>query len=132
MCHYEQTLYTCRDWKWGNMKERCPRQHRMGETCGVKLVHPDFIYESDKACRICNDIEIKERKLAKEKQNIARWRKEGKKFQASMEKAENEIERLHEAIRGLQNNRPSNKMGLQGVVQDTLHTGEHADGPCPG
>lgn len=112
MCYYEQTAYICRDWKWGNMKERCPRQHRMGETCGVKLVHDGYLTHSNEKCRVCKDIEIKQRKLDKEKQNIARWSKEGKKFLASIEKAENEIEHLSEAIEMLESSRPVSKVGL--------------------
>ncbi|KAI1623697.1 hypothetical protein EDD37DRAFT_632216 [Exophiala viscosa] len=38
MCYYARVDYRCGDWKWGNMKQRCPRQHRMGETCGAKLL----------------------------------------------------------------------------------------------
>ena len=121
MCYYEQTAYVCKDWKWGNMKERCPRQHRMGETCGVKLVHHDFLTHSPDLCRTCRDKTIKERKLKKEIQNIERWRKEGKKFSASIEKAENEAERLGEQIRVLESNRASNKMGLQSRHQDVMH-----------
>lgn len=123
MCYYEQTAYACRDWKWGNMKERCPRQHRMGETCGVKLIHGEYLIHSPDLCRTCRDKEIKERKLKKELQNIERWRKEGRKFIASIEKAENEAERLEEQIRVLESNRTSNKMGLQSRHQDVMHAG---------
>lgn len=98
----------------------------MGETCGVKLVHPDFVTPSEEKCRICKAIDVKERKLAKERQNIARWRKEGSRFPASIEKAENEVDTLTESIRALQTNRPINKMGLQGGRPDAMHTGEPA------
>lgn len=94
------------------MKERCPRQHRMGETCGVKLVHDGYLTHVNEKCRVCKDIEIKQRKLDKERQNIARWSKEGKKFLASIEKAENEIDHLAEAIETLESSRPVSKVGL--------------------
>ena len=94
------------------MKQRCDKQHRMGETCGRKLVHGDYVTDSLEKCRFCKDIATKERKLEKEKQNIARWRKEGKTFQSSIEKAENEIEHLNEAIRDLEKRRPKNIAGL--------------------
>jgi hypothetical protein len=120
MCHYEQTVFTCGDWKWGNMRERCPRQHRMGETCGSKLIHHDFLSQSVEKCRVCKDVDIKKRKLEKERQNIERWRKEGRKFLASMEKAENEVERLLEAIQVLENSRAIRKLGPQAPRHDAL------------
>jgi septal ring factor EnvC (AmiA/AmiB activator) len=131
MCYYEQTLYTCRDWKWGNMKERCPRQHRMGETCGVKMVDTRNVYRADDQCRTCKDIEIKDRKLNKELQNIARWRKEGRKFLASIEKAENEVERLQDQIKLLRSNRSSVKADVEmnNRAKDLMHPGEAA--ACP-
>ena len=122
MCYYEQTAYSCRDWKWGNMKERCPRQHRMGESCGVKLVHDAFVTHSADKCRVCKDIEIKQRKLDKEKQNIARWSKEGKKFLASIEKAENEVEHLIEAIEMLESSRQVSRVALAPGALRTVQT----------
>ena len=37
MCYFERIDYACGDWKWGNMKEQCPREWRTRETCGAKL-----------------------------------------------------------------------------------------------
>ena len=101
------------------MKERCERQHRMGETCGKKLVHSDYVTMSPEPCRVCKDIDIKSRKLDKERQNIARWRQEGKKFVASIEKAENEVERLKETIDNLESSRVSKKFSLSSASRHT-------------
>lgn len=123
MCYYATTDYTCGDWKWGNMKERCPRQHRMGETCGAKLVHHESVTKSGQDCKICQEIQVKVRRLRKEQDNIARWRKEGTKFSASIEKAERESAALREQIQEMSSRRPSiaTKMNGQakglGVVQ---------------
>lgn len=105
------------------MKERCPRQHRMGETCGAKLVHHESVTKSDQDCKICQEIQVKVRRLRKEQDNIARWRKEGTKFSASIEKAERESAALREQIQEMSSRRPSiaTKMNGQakglGVVQ---------------
>lgn len=106
MCYYEQTRFNCGDWKWGNMKERCVRQHRIGETCGYKLAAQEHIKHEAQECRICRDIGIKTRRRLKELENIERWTKDGRKFQASIEKAEGEVEHLTEAIRDLEARRP--------------------------
>lgn len=122
MCYYATTDYRCGDWRWGNMKLRCPRQHRMGETCGAKLVHHESVTKSPEDCKICQEITIKQRRLQKERDNIARWSKDGSKFAASMEKAEREAQQLAETIRELHNKRPSvmlqNRQGTRQVGPD--------------
>jgi hypothetical protein len=120
MCYYATTDYVCGDWKWGNMKERCPRQHRMGETCGAKLVHHESVTKSDQECKICQEMQIKVRRLRKEQDNIARWEKEatkGTRFTASIEKAERESDALREQIRDMHSKRPSIAMKMTGQAR---------------
>jgi len=117
MCYYATTDYVCGDWKWGNMKERCPRQHRMGETCGAKLVHHESVTKSDQECKICQEMQIKVRRLRKEQDNIARWRKEGTKFLASIEKAERESGALREQIEEMYSRRPAIAMKMPGQAR---------------
>jgi hypothetical protein len=38
--------------------------------------------KSDQDCKICQEIQVKARRFRKEKDNIARWSKEGSKFTA--------------------------------------------------
>ncbi|KIW16308.1 hypothetical protein PV08_06359 [Exophiala spinifera] len=113
MCYYARTDFSCRDWKWGNMKQRCPRQHRMGETCGAKLVDPDNVINVQDQCRICKEIEVKQRRMQKELDNIARWRREGDKFRASIEKAQREARMLQETIDELHSRRASVRYQLR-------------------
>lgn len=114
MCYYATTDFACGDWKWGNMKLRCPRQHRMGETCGAKLVHHESVTKSKDNCRLCDERMVKERRLQKEKDNIARWSREGNKFSASIEKAQRESATLEQTIRELWAKRPSIAMKVNG------------------
>jgi hypothetical protein len=123
MCYYATTDYVCGDWKWGNMKERCPRQHRMGETCGAKLVHHESVTKSDQECKICQEMQIKVRRLRKEQDNIARWRKEGTKFLASIEKAERESCALREQPSYPANGYPA---PVQVYGQPDRHTDRHS------
>lgn len=107
MCYYARTDYACGDWKWGNMRERCPRQHRIGETCGAKLVHTESITDKDEPCKTCQELQVKQRRLAKIRENIDRWSSEGDRFLASLDKAEREAQELKEKIRELHAKRPS-------------------------
>src|SRR5271155_4554259 len=134
MCYYATTDFACGDWKWGNMKLRCPRQHRMGETCGAKLIHLESVTKSPELCRTCQDIETKKRRLKKEQDNILRWSKEGDKFRASIEKAQGEAQKLEQAIRVLYHSRPKVVMEMNGQARG-LGPGqapEYASYPSPG
>lgn len=106
MCYYASTDFACGDWRWGNMKQRCPRQHRMGETCGARLTDLDNLTKVNDDCKLCQEILVKRRRLQKEKDNITRWKREGTKFRASIEKAQREVKQLEEAIADMHSKRP--------------------------
>lgn len=107
MCYFAQTIFACGDWKWGNMMERCPRQHRIGETCGAKLVHPDHLSNASEACRICQEIGVKQRRVQKNNENIARWTPQGNQFAALLERARAENAQTKAKIEELNSRRPS-------------------------
>lgn len=107
MCYFARKDFACGDWKWGNMMERCPRQHRIGETCGAKLVHTDHIEPRPEFCKTCQEMEVKKRRLQKVCENISRWAAEKGRFAASLEKAETERDLLVEKIKELHSQRPS-------------------------
>lgn len=89
------------------MKQRCPRQHRIGETCGAKLLDHDSLVRVDGDCKTCQEIAVKQRRLQRERDNAERWEREGNKFRASIEKAHRESKQLEEAIADLQRKRTS-------------------------
>ena len=107
MCFYARTDFKCGDWRWGNMKQRCPRQPRIGETCGAKLPDTDNLTRVDDLCRVCQEKAVKERRLQREKDNIKRWSQEGNKFQASIERAHREVRLLEDTIADLESRRTS-------------------------
>lgn len=89
------------------MMERCPRQHRIGETCGAKLIHQDYVTKNPGICKTCQDIEVKRRRLAKVEDSIRRWTPEKEKFAASLDKAKIERDDLIERIKVAHGKRPS-------------------------
>lgn len=108
MCFYSQTSFECGDWKWGNMMEQCPRQHRIGETCGAKLVHHESSTQRPgELCRICQEMEVKRRRLQKLQDNINRWEPQGITFKASLEKAKLERAQTIEKLKELNSRRSS-------------------------
>jgi len=114
MCYFAQTRYVCGDWKWGNMVERCPRQHRIGETCGAKLVAEENVIPTSELCRICQEIEVKKRRLQKTMENIARWWPQGSQFASSLDKAKLERAQFIEKINELESRRTSSALQPRG------------------
>ena len=99
MCFYEQYVYACRDWKWGNFRQHCQAEYRTGETCGMKLTYRD-VHLQEK-CKICLKIEAKQRRRQKHVDDYNRWSKDSRRYQASIEKAVGDIKALDNEIKTL-------------------------------
>lgn len=95
MCYFDQTRWNCGFWKWGNFRQQCNKEYRTGETCGLKLVY-DTNYKNEK-CKLCEQIEKKQRRYHKMCQDIERWRREGNR-RATIEKTEYDMAEVQEAI----------------------------------
>jgi hypothetical protein len=98
MCFYEMFRFECGDWKWGNFKQHCNKEYRMGETCGMKLVLET--YSQPSKCRLCEKYHTKLRKREAECDRIKRWQSEGKN-PASVEKAYANVTQLDDEINAL-------------------------------
>ena len=88
------------------MKQQCAREWRTGETCGAKLSHDQCMSRSDSYCKICQDILVKKRRIQKEEENLARWKREPHRFRASIEKSESERVLLMRLVNELERRRP--------------------------
>ncbi|KAK8112517.1 hypothetical protein PG984_013043 [Apiospora sp. TS-2023a] len=99
MCYFQQTRWSCGWWRWGHFKQQCPKEYRTGETCGMKLVY-ETTFEEDR-CKICKDIDKKQRKYTKLQSDIYRWQREGNRS-ATIERAERDIMDVETAIQGLE------------------------------
>ena len=116
MCFYDQTVFGCGDFKWGNCKQQCPREYRSGETCGMKLVMNCYPDNSTK-CKTCVRIDTVLRKREKECSNIKTWQKDekaGKKRSASIEKAYNAIDDYDAELKKLYNKLTIERQSLHG------------------
>ena len=111
MCYYEQTVFTCRDWRWGNFRQRCPDQYRIGETCGKRLVHENN-YSQDQ-CTLCVAREKKVRRFKKAEADYARW-KDDPKRKASAAKAREEMRELAQDIQDIDDQRAARYYDLGG------------------
>ena len=103
MCFYDQHLFACGDYKWGNFRQHCNKEYRSGETCGMKLVMQTMPVREK--CRLCLKIETKTRRMEAELDRIRRWRKEGGRFSASIEKSEQIVKDLERERMDLINDR---------------------------
>lgn len=107
MRFYAITDFSCGDWKWRNLEERCLHEHRLGESCGVKLVHPDHATQTQLQCTTCCTIAVKQRQLARLDNRIEKWSSMPEEFSASLSKASIQKEEYLVAVRLLQSRRVS-------------------------
>ncbi|KGM91433.1 hypothetical protein PABG_12590 [Paracoccidioides brasiliensis Pb03] len=110
MCFYDQKKFTCGDWAWGNFAARCNHEYRMGETCGMRLVHNTEPVGTK--CKLCDKIDIKTRRLNTEIGRLQRWIQEGSTLKASMEKSRDQIADLQKEINQLEFERRHKKFSL--------------------
>lgn len=120
MCYYDVLVYTCGDYRWDRFRGRCPNEHRMGETCGVKM--PYSTIPSAAKCKYCQKIDVKLRKRQFEVNRYVsltgggwfgectdwaqnRWLADGGRLRASMELALQTIQELDQEIAHLQSQR---------------------------
>ena len=95
MCFYDCYKFECGDYKWGNFRQHCNKEYRMGETCGMRLVL-DTIQRQSK-CRLCDKIDTKMRKRQAEFDRIKRWQAQGTN-PASVEKSYQNIALIDQEI----------------------------------
>jgi len=94
----------CNCFKWSHFRQHCSKEYRTGETCGMKLVMQT--YEVKDKCKLCTKIDTKKRMIRKEQDRIKRWRHESGR-RASIEKAEDEIQRLETEVYYLEQDKQS-------------------------
>ena len=111
MCFYHQYRFTCRHWKWGNFRMYCSQEYPVGETCGIKLVMQSM--DIDQKCRLCDKIDTKQRRRNAEKDRINRWRKEGGKFTASIERSLDIVAQIERELLELYQERRKRTLGLR-------------------
>jgi hypothetical protein len=102
MCYYDTITYACGDWKWGNCRQQCDREYRMGETCGMRLVYENT--PEEKHCKICMKLATKRGRMDKECRRYQTWQTEGrlKSLSATVEKTLREIHELDAEIKSLE------------------------------
>ncbi|KAI0123258.1 hypothetical protein BJ170DRAFT_641277 [Xylariales sp. AK1849] len=99
MCFFEQRRRACGFWRWERFVSRCHKEHRIGETCGLKLIWITHHTNSD--CKLCLSISKKERRIRKMTSDITRWEREANK-PATIETTKRQLKQLLEELQRLQ------------------------------
>ena len=95
MCYYEMSRWQCGFWKWGKFRQQCNKEYRTGETCGMKLVY--MTLDEPDVCKLCHDIEKKQRRIDKMRRDIDRWHREGNRT-ATIERTTEEMKEVENQI----------------------------------
>lgn len=104
MCFYDQTVFSCGDWKWGHFRKHCQKEYRIGETCGMRL--PYNTHNDTTKCTTCLSLEKKHRRYAKTKSDYDRWIADPQR-KASAAKAAQECQDIYKEIEKLNAERAS-------------------------
>ncbi|KAH7205216.1 hypothetical protein BKA60DRAFT_600036 [Fusarium oxysporum] len=70
MCYFDQVVWACGNWRWGKFREQCNKEHRIGETCGLKLEYGR--QDEAKNCKHLASLERFEEEVASLKGEILR------------------------------------------------------------
>src|SRR5687768_6817990 len=98
MCYFDQFRWACGFCTWGNFREQCSKESRIGHTCGLKLVFSTE--QQDEACRACQGMAKKQRRIVKMTDDVQRWRQEGNR-NATIEKTNRDILTVQAEIQDL-------------------------------
>lgn len=99
MCYFDQIQWSCGFWRWGPFRERCTKEYRTGETCGLRFLY-ETQYESE-ICKLCRDIEKKHEKYNRFEADILRWQREGNRH-ATIEKLQRDMAETANTIYSMQ------------------------------
>lgn len=107
MCYYENYVWECQDFKWGNFRQKCHAEYRMGETCGgPKLVYDTYRLQGK--CPMCQAIDKKVRRYEKARSDYTRWVNDPQR-QASAAKALEDMNALYQDIQKMTADREARK-----------------------
>jgi hypothetical protein len=81
MCFYNQYQFACGDYRWGVFRQHCDKEHRTGETCGMKL--PMNLHRLPEKCKTCTKVGVKWGRIRKEEERIQRWKTEEGRVKAT-------------------------------------------------
>ena len=96
MCFYDQDRYACGDYKWGQLRQHCNREDRIGENCSSKMIMSTI--QVRKNCRHCETYITKRRRIRQGRERIIRWSREPGRSPASIERSQDTICRLQREI----------------------------------
>jgi len=68
---FDQALWSCGFWLWTILRQRCTEEHRIGETCGLKLIF-ETDYRHD-YCKICELVVRKQSLITKNGGGLAAY-----------------------------------------------------------
>ncbi|KAM5385161.1 hypothetical protein ACJZ2D_001122 [Fusarium nematophilum] len=113
MCFFDQTVWSCGNWRWSRFRQQCNKEYRIGETCGLKLVFER--HELPKGCRICDKIGVRERKIASNTRRMEKLEEWG--MWASYLKCEEDVATCRVELGRLYEDHKARVGGIEAAVQ---------------
>jgi hypothetical protein len=122
VCFYDQYVFKCRDFRWGNFNKHCTKEYRRGETCGTKLIND--VLPQTKDCTLCEKIERKTRRYEQYNTKLRQLTREGRltELASTVEKYQDEQRKLRVEIPRLQAERENRAKDIAGAATQTAQT----------
>lgn len=124
MCFYDQNVFSCGDYRWGKLQQRCNEHDHNREPCELKRVFRTFVINTK--CDTCQEIDLCHQSLMIETEHIRRWHREGSEYSNNVRER---IRDLEEIIELLEDERRENyfdatgiRVGIQDSPLDVTHS----------
>lgn len=113
MCFYDQKVFGCGDYRWGNLQQRCHENDQNRESCESKQVFRTIVINTK--CETCQEIEQWYQSLMIETEFMGRWQRQGNEYSNNIQSSRERISYLEEVIEGLEIRRREDYFDATGI-----------------
>lgn len=113
MCFYDQNIFSCGDYRWGTLRQRCNENDRNREPCESKLVSRTLVV--NEKCETCQEIEQWHQSLMTESEYIRGLQRQGSEYSNDIQSSREKIRYFEEVIEWLETKRREDYFDATGI-----------------
>lgn len=113
MCFYDQNIFSCGDYRWGALQQRCNEYDPNREPCELKLVFRTLLV--NEKCETCQEIEQWHQSLMIESEYIRVLQRQGSEYSNDIQSSREKIRYFEGVIEWLETRRREDYFDATGV-----------------